>query len=101
MEPLNRTILIVQALLSDPTPNWSAPALYCSFFVLPLLSVFWVFGLFSKTQGNALVDVPIIGPKDTIQARYNFYKQAELYVKQGYVTVSQAILDLRCFLWKC
>lgn len=94
MEPLNHTVLFGQALVSNPTPEWSAPTFYYSVFVLSLLGVFWVNGFFSKTQGNALVDVPIVGPEDTIQARYKFFQQAEVYVKQGYDRVSQAILEL-------
>ncbi|KAK7737350.1 hypothetical protein SLS53_006653 [Cytospora paraplurivora] len=47
-----------------------------------------------KDQGNEKVNVPIIGPRDTIRARWQFFRNASKLVEEGYAKYKDQIFKL-------
>ena len=67
---------------------WTVIGVYSSSCCLALLTLGCVLVIrYSTSQGNALVDAPIIGPKSALISRYYFFKDAWTYVEEGYKKV--------------
>ena len=90
MELLNWTAPAFQPSILESEPVWLLPVIYNYIYFFPLIAVSGLLALgFSPAQGNALIDAPIIGPKSAIFSRYYFFKDAWLYVEEGYAKVTR------------
>ena len=88
---MNSRILGVNMMNYSATPSEAPSFVPLGFYSFPILSAFTVLvvayliqHLAFGREGNKKVHVPIIGPKDTIRARWQFFRYASTFVNEGY-----------------
>ena len=76
--------------IPSPSPIIQNPII--SLIILAIVSGAW-YQFYIPRRGNLLVDVPIVGPRNSSLARFYFFKQARLYVGEGYRNVFEISID--------
>ncbi|KAL1981482.1 hypothetical protein VTN96DRAFT_2511 [Rasamsonia emersonii] len=91
MDTLNYTTTPLEAPVIVPTTVHSHPA-FKIFAVLVIASL--IRCLAFGAEGNAQVHAPIVGPKDSIRARWQFFRNASRLVNEGYDKYKNRIFKL-------
>jgi hypothetical protein len=90
MDFMNQTSNLFEPPVAVPHTVYSQPAFKIA---VGLLLAYFIRSLAFGAEGNAKVRVPIVGPKDSIRARWQFFRNASTLVNEGYAKVGNPIYD--------